>query len=104
MADPFDLDALKTKIETERSRPVTFAGKTFHLVPPELMSDDDYAKFVAADEDDMLALAPLILDDYAGFVAVGGSAVLLAQAIKAISDEPPAPGDEGSTPGEDAAS
>ena len=104
MADPFDLDALKTKIETERSRPITFAGKTFHLIPPELMSDEDYEKFTAADDDDMLALAPLMLDDYEGFHAAGGSAILLAQAIKAIQEEPAAPGDEGSTPGEGAAS
>lgn len=89
MADraPINFDEFKAKIAAESGREITAGGKTFHIVPPELMTDEQYAAFTSTDDADLVGQARLMIDDYDGFVAAGGSAVLLGLLIGELQAE-----------------
>lgn len=62
--------------------PFEVGGRTFHIVPPELMSDEDAEVFFelmgkAEGDDgyDIVRLARTMVDDYDGFAAAGGTAL-----------------------------
>lgn len=88
MADstvPFDLDSFKAKLQNERSRAVTIGGKTFHTTVPELLTDGQFNDLQQAlGTDDVVAQARCMIDDYDGFVAAGGSAMLLVEFIRSL--------------------
>lgn len=97
---PINLDELRQKIHDEKAQPVQAGDKTFWIKPPELLTDEDFQAFTAAnDSNDIVAQARLVVDDYDGFVAAGGSAILLAQILGEMGDD-----EDGSTAGEDGAS
>lgn len=89
MADPipFDLDSFKAEIRRDKSRPIITGGKTFWLQPPELLTDEQYAAIQASDDADLVGQARVMIDDYDGFVAAGGSAMLLVQIVKKLDAE-----------------
>lgn len=104
MADnaPIDVDQFIDNLRLERGRELRLSGKVFHLVPPELMSDEAYEQFAEIDDADVIAQARLMIDDYDGFVAAGGSAMILCQIVAKIAEDEQA--EQGATPGESAAS
>lgn len=98
---PIDLAELKAKIHDDKAQPIVAGDRTFYVLPPELMSDEKYQQLQTLDDDDVIGQARLMIDDYDGFVAAGGSAMLLAMVLDQMAE---APGDEGTTPGEGGAS
>ena len=66
--------------------------------PVHLLSDDEMAALMATDDSDLVAQARIIVDDYDGFVAAGGSAMLVHEIVKreAVKTEV----EQGVSPGE----
>jgi hypothetical protein len=81
MRPPVNIDQLRQAITDADAIPLEAGGRTFIIRPPELLSDDEYAQLQAADEADITAQARIMVDDYDGFVAAGGSAMLLGRII-----------------------
>ena len=80
MRPPVNIDQLRQAITDADAIPIEAGGRTFIIRPPELLSDDEYAQ-LKADEGDITAQARIMVDDYDGFVAAGGSAMLLGRII-----------------------
>lgn len=97
---PVNLSDFKDKIEEEGTIPVEAGGRTFKIRPPELLSDDEFKRFVASDDE--VEQASILLDDYPGFAEAGGTAMLvgliLSEAIEAQKQA------QGVDPGESGAS
>ena len=100
-SEPFDYDSFMAEIKATKARPFTAGGKTFHLLTPELLSDEQYDAFQAADENDIPTIASLIVDDYAGFIAAGGTAIGLSLIVAEMMKDDD---EQGTTPGEGGAS
>lgn len=83
MADPINLDEFKAKVQQDLGLEIQAGDRTFRIIPPQLMSDADAAEFQRLQQAEERgetapeAVARLLVDDYDGFVAAGGSAMLL---------------------------
>lgn len=83
MADPINLDEFKAKVQEDLGFEIQAGDRTFRIIPPQLMTDENATEFQrlqqaeAQGEDSPEAVARLLVDDYDGFVAAGGSAMLL---------------------------
>lgn len=94
MADtrpPLSYDDFVAEQETQKI-PFDVQGKTFHIIPPELMSDDDATVFYdlmgKSDHQgqDLINLARVIIDDWDGYAAVGGTAGRLVAYMTAVAE------------------
>lgn len=79
---PIDLDQFKEAITAERGIEVIAGGKTFRILPPELLSDTDFKTMQTVDDGDVIGQARLMVDDYDGFVAAGGSAMIVTELVR----------------------
>ncbi len=85
---PFDLDSFKAKLQRDRAKAFTLGGRTFHTTVPELLTDEEFASMQAAlDGEDLVAQARCMIDDYDGFVAAGGSAMLLVEFVRSLKGD-----------------
>lgn len=82
---PINLDQLREAIAAERSIEIEQGGRTFHVRPIELMSDEETRAL--RDTDDEVEAARLMMDDYDGFVEAGGNVVLLGMILDARSGQ-----------------
>lgn len=95
MSIPIDLDEVKRAIREADAIVVTTGGKQFTILPPELMSDDQFeALQEALKGEDMVAQARCMVDDYDGFVAAGGSAMLASKLMGDAEKAKKARGDD----------
>jgi hypothetical protein len=98
MRPPVNIDQLKQAIVDADAIPMEVGGKTFILRPPHLLSDEQFAALNAADNADLVAQARIMVDDYEGYAAAGGSAMLV---MKVIEDEVARKAaEQGASPGE----
>lgn len=95
MADPrppLSYDEFVAEQESEKI-PFEVQGRTFYIIPPDLMSDEDSTTFFElmgkdADEvgpDGLVRLARTMIDDYDGFAALGGTAGRLHAYMAALA-------------------
>ncbi len=87
MRPPIDLDTFKTAIEDADAIPVLAGDRTFVIRPPHLLTDEQFAALKASDDDDFVAQARIMVDDYDAFCAAGGSALLVAKIIEDAAAE-----------------
>ena len=109
---PISYDEFVAEQETAKI-PFTVGGETFHILPPDLMSDEDataFFKFIAMEAKgetyDVVEFARLLVDDYDGFAAAGGTALGLVSYMDRIAADTAkvTKAEQGVTEGEDAAS
>jgi len=98
MRPPVNLDQLKQSIADADAIPVEAGGRTFIIRPPHLLSDEEYQRLVDTDDTDMVSQARIMIDDYDGFTAAGGSALLVAEIVSRAAAA--AKDEQGVTPGE----
>lgn len=102
-----NLADFKKKLEEEHSLVIRTEGGDFRYRGPQLLTDDEMARMVALekseDADAAVEVARIMVDDYDGFVAAGGS---LAVLMEIVNDEATrrADGDEVDDSGESEAS
>ncbi len=77
---PVNLQDFKDKLYKDGAIPVVTDAGTFYIKPPELLTDADWDTF--SKSDDEMVQAKLLVDDYDGFVAAGGSAILVGVLIE----------------------
>jgi hypothetical protein len=98
MRPPVNIDQLKQAIVDADAIPMEVGGQTFILRPPHLLSDEQFAALNAADNADLVAQARIMVDDYDGFTAAGGTAMLVMKVIEDAVAEKEA--EQGASPGE----
>jgi hypothetical protein len=99
---PINLSDFKDKLEVEGKIPVIVGDLTFYIKPPTLLTDDEYRTLRSLDDDDLISQARLMVDDYDGFVAAGGSAMIVNQivaeaALTQTSEQGVGPGESGAS-------
>ena len=99
---PVDLADYKAKKAEEGAIPIRANGSTFYVRPVECLTDDEYFSYSKAKGDDIVGQARIMIDDYDGFVAAGGSAMLLLSIVKDHVERVAA--EQGVDPGESPAS
>lgn len=91
---PITYDEFAAEQESEKI-PFEAFSETFHIIPPDLMSDEDATVFYdligkSADETsgaDIVSLARVIIDDYDQFHALGGTAAGLVAYMQRIATD-----------------
>lgn len=81
---PVNLADFKAKKAEEGQIPVIAGDRTFYIKSPLTLSDDDFRTLTSGD--DPIASARLLVDDYDGFVAAGGSAALVGAIVNDVDD------------------
>jgi hypothetical protein len=71
-----DFLAFVEDVKRKDTRAFMIGDRTFHLRGPALLSDAEVESF-NADREDVVAKARLAIDDYDGFAAAGGTAMML---------------------------
>lgn len=103
---PFNLTDYKAKKADEGAVRITAGDREFVVLPPELMDDDTYTKFVKLEGsvETVVEQARMLMgdDEYAAFVEAGGSAMLLLSMIAESSSQ--WSDAQGASPGESVAS
>jgi hypothetical protein len=79
---PINLEQFRQKLEAESLLRIDAGGKMFNVRTPELLTDEEYETLIVNGDGDLVAQARAMVDDYDGFVAAGGSALLLAAILK----------------------
>lgn len=83
---PINFQDFKDKLEREGTIPVDMPdGKRYHIKPPELLPDDIFEKVAAGIEDDSVLEA--MVDDFAGYLASGGTRILLGAIVQRTAEE-----------------
>lgn len=77
------LDFLDTK-ERENTLPITVGDKTFHLYSREHLSEAQFQALMATEEtaEGSIETCRILLDDYDGFIAAGGTTAGLLTIIE----------------------
>ena len=99
----------KKKLEEEHSLLIEAPdGKKFRYRGPELLSDDEFKSMVELEKSDdpasAIEVARIMVDDYDGFVAAGGSTAILMEIVQAESHRRAGEGEDAEDPGESEAS
>lgn len=71
-----DFLAFMNDLKRTDTKPITIGEKTFHLKGPALLSDDQVEELNSPDIG-VVDKARAVIDDYDGFAAAGGTAMLL---------------------------
>lgn len=99
---PVNFQDFKDKREEEGAIPIVIGDRTFIVRPPEQLADDDLKRFFELEDQDPVAQARMMMDNYDDFVALGGSAMLLMSIIQEVTNTQSA--EQGASPGESEAS
>lgn len=92
-----DFLAFIEDVKRKDTRTFTIGDKTFHLRGPALLSDDE-VEDIASSDGSVVSKARAVIDDYDGFAAAGGTAMLLMSYYDTVFDK------DDDAEGEDAAS
>lgn len=103
---PVNFQDFKAKRKEEGAIPVVMPDgdgeRTFYVLPPDLLGDDQIKDFFRLEGEDPVAQARMMMEDYDDFVELGGSAMLLLTIIQETTAAIDAA--QGADSGEDAAS
>lgn len=82
-----NLSDFRKKLEEEYSLVIRTEAGDFRYRGPELLSDDEFERMVALEKSDdpasAIEVARIMVDDYDGFVAAGGSMTVLMEIVQA---------------------
>lgn len=89
-----DFLAFVEDVKRRDTKAFTVGDKTFHLRGPSLLTDDEAIALTGGGKSNVIDKARAVIDDYDGFVAAGGTAMLLMSfydqmfPAKSVGEEP----------------
>lgn len=76
---PIVYEEARAKIEAEDSYPLEMPnGEVFYLLPPQLMSDDQYLNAMKMSDEEA---AKIMINDFEGYRKAGGTILMLATLV-----------------------